>query len=196
MAIRQPAAPQRKRAYPDSDDWSEFHGVAMSVEEFLALDDAEGTDLEYVDGIVIGKAVADRNHRNLVGRADGFFFLYQRLHGGEYGPEGRVRLNTMRYRKPDTAFYVAGSPQGNEVSPTLAIEVWSPGETMNAQRAKCRMWREHGIPVVWLFDPRTRTAEVFDADHDGDVFAAPHVLVTDQLPGFALPLAELFAVLD
>ena len=196
MAIRQPAAPQRKRAYPDSDDWSEFHGVAMSVEEFLALDDAEGTDLEYVDGIVIGKAVADRNHRNLVGVITGRFWQRTLEHGGEQGPEGRVRLTTRRYRKPDAAYYGPDVPKGDEVSPTVAVEVWSPGVTMNSQRAKCRMWREHGIPVVWLFDPRTRTAEVFDADHDGAVFGAPHVLTTAHLPGFALPLAELFAVLD
>ena len=196
MAIRQPTAPPHKRAYPDSDDWSEFHGKAMSVEDFLALDDAEGTDLEYVDGIVIGKAVADRNHRNLVGRTDGYFFVYQQTHGGEYGPEGRVRLNTRRYRKPDTAFFAAGTPRGDEVTPTLAIEVWSPGETMRSQRDKCRMWREHGIAAVWLFDPRSRTGEVFDEQHDGEVFRAPHVLTTPHLPGFELPLAELFAVLD
>ena len=119
-----------------------------------------------------------------------------RRHGGEFGPERRVRLSNGRYRKPDTAFYREGTLKADEVRPTLAIEVWSPGEAMNSQRAKCRMWREHGVPAVWLFDPRSRTAEVFDDEHDGTVFRAPAVLTTGHLPGFALPLAELFAVLD
>ena len=115
---------------------------------------------------------------------------------GEYGPEGRVRLNNRRYRKPDTAFYKEGTPKTDEMQPTLAIEVWSPGQTMRSQREKCRMWREHGVPAIWLFDPRSRTAEVFDDEHDGTVFRAPAVLTTSHLPGFELPLAELFAVLD
>ena len=46
MVIRQPT---RAR---ESDDWSEFYGVPMAVEEFLELDDSEETDLEYADGLV------------------------------------------------------------------------------------------------------------------------------------------------
>lgn len=56
MVLRSPTS----RTTRKSDDWSEFCGAAMSVEEFLALDDAEETDLEYIDGVITAKAVVDR----------------------------------------------------------------------------------------------------------------------------------------
>ena len=106
MAIRKPAPPRHGRREPD--DWFALVSRRISVEEFLALDDVEQTDLEYIDGLVVGKAVPDRNHRNIVGQFDGHFVLYQRSRGGEYGPEARVRVGPNRYRKPDTAYWAAG----------------------------------------------------------------------------------------
>lgn len=80
--------------------------------------------------------------------------------------------------------------------PTVAVEVRSPDESMASQRAKCRLYRQSGVPVVWLVDPRTRTVEIFEDDRDGTVLRIGDTLTTPHLPGFSLPLAELFAVLD
>ncbi len=102
----------------------------MSVEEFLALDDAEETDLEYIDGVITAKAVVNRGHGNLVGELAYHFGGYRRRAGGEMGPERRVRLAPRRYVKPDMACYAPGSAMDNDDLPTLCIEVRSRSETM------------------------------------------------------------------
>jgi Uma2 family endonuclease len=67
---------------------------------------------------------------------------------------------------------------------------------MASQRRKCRLYRSAGVPVVWLVDPVGRSVEVFDEGRDGVALPADGVLETVELPGFRLPLVELFAVLD
>ncbi|MGH2633517.1 MAG: Uma2 family endonuclease, partial [Tepidiformaceae bacterium] len=90
-------------------------------------------------------------------------------------------------------------PQGDDdrmLPPTLAVEVRSPDETMDAQRTKGRFYRAHGVDVAWLIDPESRTVELFDEAHDGQTLPSDSALESSYLPGFSLPLAELFAVLD
>ena len=196
MAIRQPQPPPRLRRSTDDDDWSEFHGVAMSEEQFLDLDDREETDLEYIDGIAYCKAVVDEDHRDLSGEFDYRFGSYRRLAGGSFGPEFRVRMRSGRHQKPDAGFWRKGTPATKGSLPTVAVEVRSRSETMEEQRRNCRLYRDAGVPVVWLVDPVGRVVEVFDDGHDDAPLPRDGVLTTALMPGFALPVAELFAVLD
>src|SRR5690606_27678708 len=124
-----------------------YHGQPMSEAEFLALDDAEETDLEDVDGVAREKGVVDRNHGCIVHEIEGRLRLYRREAGGAAGPERRVRLPNGRYRKPDSMYWLPGVPSENDSIPSLAIEVRSPDETMASQRRKCREYREAGVLV-------------------------------------------------
>lgn len=168
----------------------------MSEEEFLRLDDAEETDLEYIDGIAYVKGVVNEDHRDVVGELDYLFGGHRRKVGGTFGPEFRVRLQTGRYVKPDNGYWPKGTPSTNGALPAVAVEVRSRNETMAAQRRKCRMYREAGVPCVWLIDPINRVVEVFEDDLDAEPLARDGVLSTKYLPGFEVPLPELFAVLD
>ena len=140
--------------------------------------------------------MVDRTHGNLVGELCGHFWIYARPRGAEFGPERRVRLGPRHYRKPDMALWVAGTPTGNDTLPTLAVEVRSRDDTMASQRRKCRVYREAGIPVVWLIDPISRTVEVFEGGADGERIPPGGVMESAHLPGFRLAVADLFAVLD
>jgi Uma2 family endonuclease len=189
MAIRHPGAP------PHQGEWSAYHGKQMSEAQFLSIDDAEETDLEYVDGTAVEKGMVDRNHRLLARELDGRLWLYCKENGGESGPEGRVRLPSGRYRKPDVAYWKPGIPSGNDSVPTLAVEVCSPGETMASQRDKCREYRTAGAEVVWLIDPISRSAEVFEGQADAEPLPADGTLTSEYLPGLEVSSAELFAIL-
>jgi Uma2 family endonuclease len=107
-------------------------------------------------------------------------------------------------RGPDVSFVsrgreaVAGRRAGFvQAAPDLAVEIWSPDNSMVKLRAKAREYLAAGTRLVWLLDPRKRVVEVHAAgtpvvmpDADDSLDGA------DVLPGFRLSVRALFAVLD
>jgi Uma2 family endonuclease len=105
-------------------------------------------------------------------------------------------------RLPDTGFISADRlpldqiPDGYiRVVPDLVVEVRSPGDSRREVMAKGMMWLEAGAALVWLIDPSTETVTVLDRDQ------APRELTHEQsldgddvLPGFQLPLRDIFAI--
>lgn len=79
------------------------------------------------------------------------------------------------------------------VPPDLAVEVISPSERRGAIATKAGLYLSAGVRLLWLVRPRTRTIEVHRADgshqtlHTGDALDGE-----DVVPGFHLPVAELF----
>jgi hypothetical protein len=67
MAIRQPSRP----IAPSGGEWAAYHGQPRSEAEYLALDDAQHTNLEYYDGAAWEKGMVDRTHRVLTGDLTG-----------------------------------------------------------------------------------------------------------------------------
>src|SRR4029079_226791 len=162
---------------------SRYDGQRMSEEEYLALPE-ENPSCEWVEGVVVQKAVPNADHGSLI------FCLAMKM--GPFitsaGGRGRVEARTLlsqsdrAYRLPALSYWAPGRPDGDDTVPTLAVEVRSPGETMRAQREKCRRYRENGVDVCWLIDPQSRTVEVFEGELDGKVLAAGDVLATPHMP--------------
>jgi Uma2 family endonuclease len=167
----------------------------MTEAQYLALPE-EKPYLEYVDGVVLQKPMPNSQHRKLVKLLIVAIARYEETHGGDSGPEGRVRMpDGSGYRLPDTAYWASGRPSGDDSLPSLAIEVRSPDQTLATTRKKCRAFRANGVDACWLIDPVARTAEVFEGDRDGVQLDANGVLTSQVMPGFELPLRDLFAVL-
>ncbi len=190
MAIRRPIA--REERVPVS----KYHGRRMSEAEYLALPE-EKPYLEYVDGVVLQKPMPDQFHRRLVWFLDFLLYQYRRAHGGDGGPEGRVRLpDDSGYRLPDTAFWAAGRPSGKDSVPSLVVEVRSEHQTLAELRRKCRAFRANGVDCCWLIDPYARSIEVFEGDRDGEPLAAGDPLETAVMPGFSVAQSELWAAME
>ena len=64
------------------------------------------------------------------------------------------------------------------------------------QRQKCRFYVEHGVDVVLLIDPRSRTAELFATAGDVIVLGEHDTFGSPRMPGLAIPLEEVFKSLD
>jgi Uma2 family endonuclease len=80
------------------------------------------------------------------------------------------------------------------VAPDLAIEVLSKGNTPGEMRRKLRDYFQAGVRLVWYLDPKARTMEVYTSPEQCTVVGENDVLDGgDVLPGFQLPLKELFA---
>ncbi len=84
------------------------------------------------------------------------------------------------------------------VMPDLAVEIKSPSNTIAELRRKAAIYLRHGAQLIWIVMPDTQSIEVCRLDADGDMqseIIGPDGSLSgeDVLPGFALPLAKLFA---
>ena len=103
-------------------------------------------------------------------------------------------------REPDLAFFPAEdfSP-GERVTgysqtiPAIAAEVRSPGDSLRAVHDKARMWLSHGVRLVWVVHPGTRTVDVHRPDRPVATLGVDAELDGhDALPGFRCPAGGLF----
>jgi Uma2 family endonuclease len=103
-------------------------------------------------------------------------------------------------RAPDAAFVRAErvpavQPEGYfQGAPDLAVEVVSPSDRPGAVSSKAREWLSAGCRAVWVVDPQTETVSVYQAAREILVLRRPDDLEGGEvLPGFRLPVAEIFA---
>ncbi|MEO8539008.1 MAG: Uma2 family endonuclease [bacterium] len=168
----------------------------MTEDEYLSLQE-EKPYLEYVDGVVLQKPMANHAHLRLAGELIISRGIYGRANGGIFGPEGRVRGGDLpNYRLPDVSYWARGTATGNDCSPTLAIEIRSPGQTMLELRQKCRDFRRTGVDARWIIDPSSRTAESFGDAADAQPVTSAGTLRSRFVPDFEVSLAELFRLID
>jgi Uma2 family endonuclease len=159
---------------------------------------------ELVDGTLVEKAMglSESMIAGQILRKIGNFAEVNDL-GIPAGADGTVRLLKGLVRIPDVSFFcwhklpgrVLPSEPIPDLFPDLAVEVLSETNTPEEMQRKLREYFLAGVRLVWMIDPRKRTADVYTGP---DALAA--TLDKTQaldggkvLPGFALPLAELFA---
>jgi Uma2 family endonuclease len=80
------------------------------------------------------------------------------------------------------------------IVPEIVIEVISPNETTRMIHRKLKQYFAAGVKETWLIYPETREVEIWTGptlpDH---ALTGDDTLVSPLLPGFALPLSDLFA---
>jgi len=103
-------------------------------------------------------------------------------------------------RAPDVAFVGAervGAKLGKgffQGPPDLAVEVLSPHDRAHEVLAKVKDWLDAGCRCVWVVDPGPRTVSVYQRGGQPVVLGVGDQLSgADLLPGFILPVAEIFA---
>jgi Uma2 family endonuclease len=108
-------------------------------------------------------------------------------------------------RRPDIAFVsreripqdfnLAEDPPVLNIVPNLAIEVISPSNTAEEVFAKIREYFEAGVELVWVIYPRQRSLCVHKSQEVSRTLSATDELDGGTvLPGFRLPLLELFQI--
>lgn len=131
-------------------------------------------------------------------------FVAPRRLGLVGGADMLVRLLGGQLRLPDVSYFPwTQIPAGflaarvGAVSPALAVEVLSDSNTRAEMERKRREYFASGTLLVWIVDPRTETVAVYT-----DPTTHTTLTTTDTLdggavlPGFTVPVAELFSYLD
>lgn len=119
------------------------------------------------------------------------------------GPTGAIRLSTNVVLMPAVSFTTrakvphipARSPYLPAV-PDLVVEVPREGNTVLEMERKLKEYFLAGVDLVWFVDLDTRTVKVFTSpDHFTLLTAADTLTGGTALPGFTVPVADLFATL-
>jgi Uma2 family endonuclease len=78
-------------------------------------------------------------------------------------------------------------------APDLAVEVMSPGDTVNEVDEKARAWLDAGAAIVWVVNPAWRTLTVYRPAADPETLTqADDLDGGDLIPGFRCRVADLF----
>jgi Uma2 family endonuclease len=116
------------------------------------------------------------------------------------GEGGMMQIAPGLVRIPDVSFISWDRIPGGEsprepvpdLAPDLAVEVLSKSNTSAEMRRKVGEYFEAGARVVWLIDPRKRTARVYTSPTRWVSIAADQSLDGgDLLPGFSVRLGDL-----
>ena len=158
---------------------------------------------EIVNGQMEEKATAGAIHGGVGGRLFiplGAFIYAHRL-GGIYTESTLFKIGAND-RMPYIAFVAAaripadGEPEGKwEIAPDLAVEIVSPTDEIEAATAKIHEYFAAGVREVWQVSTKFRTVTVYHAPTKVTILTEADTLTCENLlPGFSLPLREVFAL--
>ena len=109
-----------------------------------------------------------------------------------FGPPGGERTYV-----PDLVFVAASKlpiPRHLHAPPDLAVEVLSSDQHQPEFLAKIQFYPQHGVRLVWVFDPATATVAVLKPGEESRVLRAGDTLDGgDVLPGFSVAVDDIFA---
>jgi Uma2 family endonuclease len=183
----------------------------MSFDDFQRAESVEGYRYELSRGVIEVTDIPGRVHALVVHAINRQFAKYVASHGEsiEYfggGSEAKTEMPAMESeRHPDLSIYLTPMPEDeypwDKWAPSIVVEVVSADA--EARRRDYETKREEylaaGIQEYWIVDPYERIMLAL-ARH-GDIWRekrldASATLTTPLLPGFALNLSAVFAVLD
>jgi Uma2 family endonuclease len=127
-------------------------------------------------------------------------YLRENKIGGVYGSSVGFSLPSGDLLSPDVSFVRTDRLPGGKIpdsfgtmSPDLAVEIVSPGDSMTDVEDKVDLYLSNGSALVWVINPRSRRAIVYRAGKQPRVLQGDDTLDGDDvLPEFSCMLSELF----
>jgi Uma2 family endonuclease len=180
----------------------------MTTEELLALPE-NGVQRWLIQGKLREKPMIVRNrwHSRIMARVakilDNWRDQQPEPRGSVLCGEVGVRLR----RDPDTTvgvdviyvsaeFAAAESEETTLVDgvPILVVEILSPNDVNEQVHEKVDDYLAAGVRLVWVIDPHDRTVLIYQPGQEPALVNVRHELSGEpHLPGFRVPVAELFA---
>src|SRR5262245_27300187 len=156
-----------------------------TVRDLIRLNDRKDKLYELVDGTLVEKVMGfgegglAADLIRLLGK-----FLDQNDLGDLVGADAGMRLMPGLVRIPDVSFLRwerYPNPQRPtdpvpDLSPDLAVEVLSQGNTRGEMVRKLREYFQAGVSLVWLVGPKKRTVQAFTAPGQSTLFTKEQTL--------------------
>lgn len=105
-----------------------------------------------------------------------------------------VRAPDLAFVRNDRVSELESAAGFAEVVPDLVVEVVSPSDRATKVAEKALGWVDAGTRLVWVVDPQAGFVAIYRADGVVQLVRGPEAALDgeDVLPGFSLPLGELF----
>jgi len=188
--------------------WAEIVPGAgpMTIEDLLALPGDDGWRYELVEGVLFRVAGSGEQASTIGGNI--YFALrtvvQQRRLGVVTPADGAYTFpGAETGLVPDVGFYVASRraliadrTKPIPFAPDLAVEVASPTQSASDMAAKARRYLRGGIRLVWVAWPERSKIDIWRTNATAPTAtldATDTLDGEDVVPGFAIPVAELFA---
>jgi len=162
----------------------------VSVEEYLHT--VYQPDCDYVDGEVLERNMAERDHAFIQTALGAYLFVRRKEWDITVLTEMRVQVKTGRFRIPDICVVLGKTyEQILTTPPFLCIEILSPEDRWSRVEERIKDFISMGVPYIWVLDPQNKTAFI-DTPVEGRREVKDGVLRT-QNPNFEVPLGEFFS---
>lgn len=170
----------------------------VATEEDLLRTPRDGQKYELVDGEIRVSPAGYRHGRVCMRLALRLGAFVEERHLGDlFDSSTGFRLPGGNVRLPDVSFVAKGRLVGDadgfgDLAPDLAIEVLSPNDRSRQVLDKVGEYLQAGVPLVWVIDPKRRTAAVYRSLTDVRRLGPEDSLDgEDVLPGFRCGLADV-----
>jgi Uma2 family endonuclease len=163
-------------------------GTLLSVEEYLNT--SYSPDMEYIDGLLVGRNVGDEAHSLLQVALGAYLHNRRKQWKIKVYSDLRTKVRETRYRIPDICIYPLPGFEGRypALPPLLWIEILSPDDRVADVWRKTSELIGAGAPYIWVIDPESLESEVWSASGVEKVAGK-----TLRLPGspIVIPLLEV-----
>ncbi len=164
---------------------------------------SEGVRGELIRGVLCEAMPTGHRHGKMVMNLGGalWTFVKPRRLGTLVASDSGVWLerDLDTVREPDIAFTSAEKipldaeiPGYAEVAPDLVVEMASPSDSRREVHDQAQMWLRHGVRLVWVVYPDTRTVDVYRPDDAATLGADDALDGGDVLPGFSCAVSAVF----
>jgi Uma2 family endonuclease len=174
----------------------------LTAEEFDNYPFDEDKRYELDEGELIVMSKPAYRHNRVLAKLYVELHLYFRKNGGGEAliSENLYALSPKTRRSPDVGIILGDrheelkSAKVIPIVPEIAVEVLSPSERPGMIHRKLKQYFDAGVKEVWLIDPESQDVEIWTGAKIPDhALAMGDALTSTLLPGFELPLTELFA---
>jgi Uma2 family endonuclease len=176
-------------------------------EEFMALPD-DGHRYEIINGELIDMGNSGALHGYVCSTLMillGGYVRIQKL-GAMFDSSTAFKMKNGDRRSPDISFFAKERLQGLtelptgflEGAPDLAVEVLSPGNTVEEIHDKLVEYFENGTRLAWIIHPSEHYVLVYRCAQEPDrlLKSVDSLDGEEVIPGFTFPVADLFQKLS